>query len=163
MKVSILSELQGAGAGARAFTRRDVLLGAGCASVLGVVDTAHGLCGGSPELGRWRITLPNVNPELLDLRMTNCEEDARYRLRAWVRQSDGKWYGRPSVKATWEQWNGKRWFVGRVPTGGYVDEIWARAVQRDGKRMLHVYINHESLDSKPSSTDEYWYQFVQDI
>ena len=95
--------------------------------------------------------------------MTNCEEDARYRLRAWVRQSDGNWYGRPSVDATWEQWQGKRWLVGSVSTGGYVDEIWTRAVQRDGKRMLHVYINHKSLDSKPSSTDEYWYQFVKDI
>lgn len=161
MKVSNLRELQGVSV--HAFTRRDVLMGAGCASVLGIADTAHALCSGSPELGRWRITLPNVNPELLDLRMSNCEEEARYRLRAWVRQSDGNWYGRPSVEATWRNWNGKRWFVARVPTGGYVDAIWARAVQREGKRMLHVIINHESLDSKPSSTDQYWYQFVKDI
>jgi hypothetical protein len=171
MRVPDPHDLQAVDAGVRTVTRRDVLLSAGCASFLGIADTAHALCAGSPELGRWRISVPNTNPELLDLRMSSCgdqvlngeQTQTRYRLRAWVRQSDGNWYGRPSVNATWRNWNGKRWLVGRVPTGGYVDAIWTRAEHRDGKRMLRVVINHESLDSKPSSTDAYWYQFVKDI
>jgi hypothetical protein len=35
--------------------------------------------------------------------------------------------------------------------------MWLQAVQRDGKRELHVLINHESLDGKPSSTSECWF------
>jgi hypothetical protein len=32
-----------------------------------------------------------------------------------------------------------------------------RVVQRDGQANLHVLIKHQSLDSKPSASSEYWF------
>ena len=84
-------------------------------------------------------------------------------MRVWVQQSNGNLYGRPSVAAGYRAWKGAQWLVGRVPTGGYVDNVWARTEDKDGKRMLHVLIKHESLDSKPSATSEHWFSFEKRI
>jgi len=152
-------------------TRRDFTRTLCAASAALAAGQAGALCAGAPELGRWRNVAPAVDPAVLDLRMDSCgdqvlngeETETRYSLRAWVLQSSGKLYGRPSAQAHWRQWKGQRWLVARVPTGGYVDNIWATAAQRDGQQMLHVLIKHESLDSKPSSTSEHWFRFDKRI
>jgi muconate cycloisomerase len=54
-------------------------------------------------------------------------------------------------------WKGERWLQGNVSTGGYQDQIWARAEDRNGASLLHVFITHKSLDSKPDAHSEYWF------
>ena len=132
---------------------------------------AHALCAAPPEMGRWRNLAAKGDPAVLDLRMTDCGDQSlngeqtqtRFAMRVWVLQSSGNYYGRPSVRAGVQSWKGSKWFVGRVPTGGYVDHIWARVEQRDGQRQLHVLIKHESLDSKPSASSEHWFRFEKRI
>ena len=132
---------------------------------------AKALCAAPAELGRWRNLAPNADPAVVDLHMTGCgdqvlngeQTETRYSMRVWVRQSTGAYYGRPTVKAGLRSWQGRQWFVARVPTGGYVDNIWARVDQKDGQRMLHVLIKHESLDSKPSASSEHWFKFEKRI
>lgn len=138
---------------------------------LGFSPVAQALCAAPPELGRWRNIASDGSPAVLDLRMDDCgdqvlngvQTQTRYSMRAWVRQDTGKYFGRPPVKAGVRRWKNQDWFVGRVPTGGYVDNIWARVEQKDGKRMLRVLIKHESLDSKPSATSEHWFRFEKKI
>jgi hypothetical protein len=137
------------------------------ATALATPWPAHALCASPAEGGRWRNVDPKGDPAVLDVRMIDCgdqvlngeQTDTRFRLRVWVPQSTGSLYGRPSVAANVRSWQGKRWMVGRVPTGGYVDNVWMNAVQSNGERRLHVLIKHESLDSKPSSTSEHWFRF----
>ena len=132
---------------------------------------AHALCASPAEMGRWRNIAANGDPAVLDLRMTDCGDQSlngeqtrtSFRMRVWVLQSSGNYYGRPSVPANRRTWQGKQWFVGRVPTGGYVDHVWARVEPRDGKPHLHVLIKHESLDSKPSASSEHWFGFEKKI
>ena len=78
-------------------------------------------------------------------------------MRAWILQSSGNYYGRPTVPAVYRPWNGKRWLQGNVSTGGYQDQMWLRVEERDNRSELHVVITHKSLDSKPSARSEYWF------
>ena len=149
------------------FSRRDFVGSMCTASFAVATGSVSALCAAPPELGRWRNLAAKGDPAVLDLRMDACgdqvlngvQTETRYSMRAWVLQSSGQFYGRPSVRAFVRQWKGHEWVVGRVPTGGYVDNIWARTDQRDGRRVLRVLILHESLDRKPSATTEHWFGF----
>jgi hypothetical protein len=152
-------------------SRRHVLIGL-CASLPLWPLASHALCANPAEGGRWRNVDPaQTHPAFLDVRMTSCgdqvlngeQTSTNYKLRVWVRQSSGQFYGRPSVAAKYRSWDGKRWMVGRVATGGYVDNVWLRAVDNNGQRRLHVLIKHESLDSKPSSTTEHWFKYEKAV
>jgi hypothetical protein len=156
-----------------ASTRRS-FLGTACAIALPSLllpGRSHALCSAPDELGRWRNISSSGDPLVIDLHMVDCgdqvlngqQTETRYKMRVWVQQSTGQLYGRPSVKAGYRSWKGAQWLVGRVPTGGYVDNVWTRTESKDGKRMLHVLIKHESLDSKPSSTSEHWFGFEKRI
>ena len=125
-------------------------------------------CAGIREEGRWRNLNNNGEPSYIDIKMAggcgdqvlNGEQtgsSTRYTMRVWVRQSTGKFYGRPTVNAVYRPWKGKRWLQGNVSTGGYQDQMWVRVEERDGRSQLHVLIKHQSLDSKPSSQSEYWF------
>jgi hypothetical protein len=137
------------------------------AIAFGLPSSAWCLCASPPEAGRWRNVDPKADPAVIDVRMTGCGDQVlngeqtktSYRLRVWVLQSSGKYYGRPSVEARATRWKGETWMVGRVNTGGYVDHIWTNAVQSGGQRRLRVLIKHQSLDSKPSATSEHWFTF----
>jgi hypothetical protein len=139
--------------------------------LLGWPQKADALCAAPVEIGRWRNLGTETDPMFIDLKLTDCGDqvlngeltETRYSLRVWLRQSSGQMYGRPTVVARYRTWKGQRWLVGRVPTGGYVDNIWARVEDREGQRVLHVLIKHESLDSKPSSTSEHWFKFDKRI
>lgn len=123
------------------------------------------LCASPKESGRWHNTNPTGDPAYIDVKMVDCGDQVlngeqtktRYTLKVWVKQSSGKFYGRPAVNAVYRTSKGVKWLYGRVPTGGYEDQMWLRALDRDGKPHLHVLIKHQSLDSKPSSTSEHWY------
>lgn len=132
---------------------------------------ADALCSSPPEGGRWRNVDAKGDPAVIDVKMTQCgdqvlngvQTETAYSLRVWVLQSSGKYYGRPSVSAAHKTWKNQSWMVGRVPTGGYVDNVWMQTVTTDGQRRLHVLIKHESLDSKPSSTSEHWFRYEKSI
>jgi hypothetical protein len=137
-------------------------------SVLALPRAASGQCVGIHEEGRWRNLDKTADPSHLDIRIRggcgdqvlNGEQTGsrrRYTLRAWVRQSDGKFFGRPQVNAVYKPWKGQRWLQGNVSTGGYQDQIWARVEDRNGASLLHVFITHKSLDSKPDAHSEYWF------
>ena len=130
-------------------------------------------CAGISEEGRWR-NLDNCNldnngePSYIDVKMLGgCGDQVlngvetgsspHYSMRVWVKQSTGKFYGRPTVNAEYRPWKGHRWLQGNVSTGGYQDQMWVHVEQRDGRSQLHVFIKHQSLDSKPSSQSEYWF------
>jgi hypothetical protein len=139
---------------------------------LGWPLASHALCASPAEAGRWRNIEPKeTDPAFLDVRMTSCgdqvlngqQTETAYKLRVWIRQSSGQFYGRPSVAASYKTWKGQRWMMGRVPTGGYIDNVWMRSVQNNGQRQLHVLIRHESLDSKPSSTTEHWFRYEKAV
>jgi hypothetical protein len=123
-------------------------------------------CVSPSENGRWRNLDDKGEPAYIDVKMVGCGDEVlngeqtstSYTVRVWVRQSTGKFYGRPTVRATYRAWKGEQWLYARVPTGGYQDHLWMRAVQRGGQSNLHVLIKHESLDSKPSSSSEYWFR-----
>ena len=122
-------------------------------------------CEAPSEVGRWRNLDGKGEPAYIDIKMFGCGDQVlngertstSYTLRVWVRQSTGKFYGRPTVKATYRAWKNQQWLFGRVPTGGYEDQLWMRVVQRGGQANLHVLIKHQSLDSKPSASSEYWF------
>jgi hypothetical protein len=132
---------------------------------------AQALCASPPEAGRWRNIDPKGEHAVIDLRMADCgdqvlngqQTESSYRLQVWVLQSSGKLYGRPPVPARYQSWKGQQWLVGRVPTGGYLDHVWANAEQHDGERRLHVLIKHESLDSKPSAQSEHWFRYEKAV
>ena len=152
-------------------TRRRFVQLLAAASLPVAWDEARALCASPAEMGRWRNLAAQGDPAVLDLRMTDCGDQSlngeqtqtRYSMRVWVLQSSGNYYGRPTVRAGVQSWKGKQWFVGRIPTGGYVDHVWARVEPRDGERRLHVLIKHESLDSKPSASSEHWFRFEKRI
>jgi len=138
------------------------------ATILISSQIAFTQCVGIKEEGRWRNLASNGDPLYIDVKMIGgCGDqvlngqqtggDTRYTIRAWVKQSTGKFYGRPTVKAVYRSWDGRRWLQGEVPTGGYVDQMWLRVEQRNGQPQLHVFIKHKSLDSKPDAQSEYWY------
>lgn len=151
--------------------RRDLLI-ALLSGALAFPHVAHALCSSPPEGGRWRNVDPKgTDPAVIDVKMTQCgdqvlngeQTETAYSLRVWVLQSSGQYYGRPSVRAAHKTWKNQKWMVGRVPTGGYVDNVWMQAVTSDGQRKLHVLIKHESLDSKPSATSEHWFRYEKSI
>ncbi len=138
------------------------------ASLFLSANSALAQCAAPAEEGRWRNLNMNNNgdPSFIDVKMLGCGDESlngaepeasHYTMRAWVKQSNGQFFGRPTVNATYRPWNRTKWLYGRIPTGGYVDNMWLQAVEKDGKRQLHVLIKHESLDSKPSATSEYWF------
>jgi hypothetical protein len=138
------------------------------ATVLTLPQAALTQCVGIKEEGRWRNLTNTGDPSFIDVKMLGgCGDQVlngestgsstRYTMRAWVKKSDGGFFGRPSVKAAYRSWKGQRWLQGNVPTGGYVDQMWLHAEERDGRPQLHVFIKHQSLDSKPSSQSEYWF------
>jgi hypothetical protein len=158
---------------ATTLTRR-CFLGTACiiaGPALFVPGRSQALCAAPAELGRWRNVAVGGDPLVIDLHMVDCgdqvlngvQTDTAYRMRVWIQQSTGQVYGRPTVKASYRPWKGAKWLVGRVPTGGYVDNVWTKTEDKDGQRLLHVLIKHESLDSKPSATSEHWFRFEKRI
>jgi hypothetical protein len=153
------------------YSRRSLLRVLGILSLPLASGTAKAVCAAPAELGRWRNLAAGADPAVVDLQMKGCgdqvlngvQTETRYSMRVWVRQSTGAFYGRPPVQAAMRSWQGRQWFFGRVPTGGYVDNIWARVDQKEGKRLLHVLIKHESLDRKPSASSEHWFSFEKRI
>jgi len=147
--------------------RRNVVFLA-VATALVFPRVAVGQCAGISEEGRWRNLDNNGEPSYIDVKMLggcgdqvlNGEQTAsstRYTIRVWVRQSTGKFYGRPTVNAVYRAWKGAQWLQGNVSTGGYQDQMWMRVEERNSRSHLHVYIKHQSLDSKPSAQSEYWF------
>jgi hypothetical protein len=123
---------------------------------------------GIREEGRWRNLNNNGDPSYIDVKTTGgCGDQVLngqstggnigYSLQVWVKQPTGQFYGRPKVRTFYRTWKGQRWVRGNVSTGGYQDQMWLHAEQRDGQYQLHVLIRHQSLDSKPSSQSEYWF------
>ncbi|HZD94136.1 MAG TPA: hypothetical protein VE133_07775 [Candidatus Sulfotelmatobacter sp.] len=138
------------------------------AAILAFPRIALGQCAGIHEEGRWRNLNNHGEPSYIDVKMIggcgdqvlNGEQtgtSVHYTMRVWVRQSTGKFYGRPSVNAVYRPWKGQRWLQGNVYTGGYQDQMWIHVEERDARSQLHVFIKHQSLDSKPSSQSEYWF------
>jgi hypothetical protein len=137
------------------------------AAVFTLPQVAFTQCAAIKEEGRWRNLNGSGDPYLIDVRMGGCGDQVLngqqtggstgYKMRVWVKKSDGGLYGRPAVKTFYRTWKGKRWLRGNVSTGGYQDQMWLLAEERDGRPQLHVYIRHQSLDSKPSAQSEYWY------
>lgn len=129
---------------------------------------AHALCATAKEEGRWRNLDSDDQPTFIDVRLASCgdqvlngqQTSTTYKMKVWVKQSPGKFYGRPWVSASYRHWNNRQWLVGKVNTGGYMDHVWMDAVTRNGIPHLRVIIKHESLDSKPSSQSEHWFSRV---
>ena len=135
---------------------------------LAIPQIALSQCAGISEEGRWRNLDDKGDPAYIDVKMLGgCGDQVlngvhtgsspHYTIRVWVRQSTGKFYGRPAVNAVYKPWRGHRWLQGNVSTGGYQDQMWLLVEQRNGQSQLHVVIKHQSLDSKPSAQSEYWY------
>jgi hypothetical protein len=138
------------------------------AAVLNLPQVALTQCAGVREEGRWRNLDNKGEPSYIDVKMLGgCDDQVlngeqtgsslHYTMRVWVRQSTGKFYGRPPVNAVYRPWKGLRWLQGNVSTGGYQDQMWVHVEDRDGRSQLHVFIKHQSLDSKPSAQSEYWF------
>ena len=118
---------------------------------------AQALCS-SPLVGRWGNPQPTGDPGVIDVSFiscgdTNTQPNTSFGVKAWVKQSSGSWYGRPRVKAAFITSQGKRWLLAKVPTGGYVDQMY----MRNENGSLRVFIRHKSLDSKPDATSWYTY------
>lgn len=125
-------------------------------AVLTFASAAHAVCS-SPLARRWG---PNAqaDPGVIDVKFiscgdTNTQPDTSFGVRAWVKQSSGQWFGRPTVKARFVNSAGHQWLLAKVPTGGYVDEMFMRV--ENGQ--LVVFIKHKSLDSKPDAQN--WYRY----
>jgi hypothetical protein len=138
------------------------------ATVLTLPHVALAQCAGIREEGRWRNLDNKGEPSYIDVKMLggcgdqvlNGEQTGssiRYTMRVWVKQSTGKFYGRPTVNAVYRPWRGHKWLQGNVTTGGYQDQMWVLVEERNGQSQLHVVIKHQSLDSKPSAQSEYWF------
>ena len=131
-------------------------------------NNATAQCEAPSEVGRWRNLDDKGEPAYIDIKMVGCGDQVlngeqtstsiSYTLRVWVRQPTGKFHGRPTVKAAYRPWKNQQWLFGRVPTGGYEDQMWMRVVERGGQANLHVLIKHRSLDIKPSASSEYWFR-----
>lgn len=134
--------------------------------LIGFADSATALCVGPKEGGKWWNTNPQGDPISLEVKLDGCgdqvlngvETQTSYGLKVFVKQSNGNLYQRPKVKAKFEKFaNGQIMLHASVPTGGYVDRIWLRRDDINGQERLYAYIQHESLDSKPSSESTYWF------
>lgn len=146
-------------------SRRSFMGGIVAAAGSGYALPASALCVSPKESGRWRNRDNAKNPAYIDVRMVDCgdqvlnghQTSTRYAMRVWVRQSNGQYYGRPTVKAEFRRSSGQNWLYGRVPTGGYLDHVWIRATTHEGRPYLRVLIKHESLDSKPDASSAFWF------
>lgn len=138
------------------------------AAILAFPQIALTQCAGISEEGRWHNLDNTGEPSYIDVKMLGgCGDQVlngvqtgsnpHYTMRVWVRQSSGQFYGRPTVNALYRPWKGHKWLQGNVSTGGYQDQMWLCVEQRNGQSQLHVFIKHQSLDSKPSSQSEYWF------
>jgi hypothetical protein len=116
----------------------------------------------SPVVGRWG---PNTqaeaasDPGVIDISFTSCgdtntQPNTSLGVKAWVLQSSGQWFGRPSVRGNFVNSQGKQWLLAKVPVGGYVDNMFMRNVNGD----LQVFILHKSLDVKPDASVWYTYK-----
>ncbi|MEO8004710.1 MAG: hypothetical protein ABI771_07380 [Betaproteobacteria bacterium] len=136
-----------------------VLARAAVAVLMAAPNLAAALCAAPPESGRWQNMDDAGDPYRIVITLDDCgdqvlngqQTQSRLGLRAWVKQSSGQLYGRPKVQARYVVDKGKRWLFAKVPTGGYVDNIWARRDDRGGAKQLYVFIRHKSLDSKPDA------------
>lgn len=125
---------------------------------------AQASCVAPLESGRWRNLDEQSGIAYIDVKMVRCDESGTdvsnrpsYSMRCWTRRSEGKFYGRAPVDADYKVWQGKRWLVGKVYTGGYQDHVWVRYATRGGQPHLRVLIKHKSLDSKPDAYSEFWF------
>src|SRR5712675_1123291 len=93
------------------------------AGILVLSQAALAQCAGIHEEGRWRNLDNKGEPSYIDVKMLGgCGDTApngvqegtsvRYTMRVWVRQSTGKFYGRPTVTAAYRPWKGQKWLQG---------------------------------------------------
>jgi hypothetical protein len=78
-----------------------------------LMHSASAQCAGPGEEGRWR-NLDNAGePSFIDVKMLGCgdeslngaaPQESHCTMRAWVKQSTGKFYGRPTVSAIYRPW-----------------------------------------------------------
>jgi hypothetical protein len=149
-------------------SRRSVGRMLAAATLFALPKAVRASCAAPPESGRWRNLDPKGEPAYIDVKMAECGDQVlnghqtrtSYSLRCWVRLSNGRFHGRPTVKAAYRSWKGREWLVGKVYTGGYQDHVWVLATDRGVQPHLHVLIRHESLDSKPSAQSEHWFRRV---
>ena len=132
------------------------------AAALALSGSAEALCS-SQLAGRWgpnTLAVANSDPGFIDINFiscgdTNTQPNTSFGTRVWVQQSTGKWFGRPRVKAGFVNSQGHQWLLAKVPTGGYVDQMFMRVENGE----LVVFIRHKSLDSKPDAS--VWYRYVK--
>src|SRR5262245_677630 len=94
-------------------SRRHVVIGLCATSALWPL-ASPARCANPPEGGRWRNLNATGEPAFLDVRMSSCgdqvlngqQTSTNYKLKVWVRQSSGQFYGRPVVDAGYRNWNG---------------------------------------------------------
>lgn len=127
-----------------------------------VAQPASALCASPTERGTW-YNQTSSGPAAIDIKMVSCGDQVlngsqtktNYEVKVWERQSDGTLYERGTYKAWRQQAEGVTWLVTSVPVGGYVEELWMRAVDKaDPAQRLRVWIEYESLDAKPSTTSD---------
>jgi hypothetical protein len=135
---------------------------------LSLINPAAALCAAPDEGGKWWNTNSAVDPISVEVVLVNCgdmvlngqETETHYGLKVFTKQSNGTLYQRPEVKAKYVKHNGRLWMYAEVPTGGYLDQMWLRTEvlnKKDNQKRLYVYINHQSLDNKPSSVSKLWF------
>ncbi len=147
--------------------RRNVILLI-VATVLAFPQVAWTQCAGISEDGRWRNLDTKGEPSYIEINTVGgCADQSlngeqtgssvHYTMQVWVRQPTGKFYGRPSVKAAYRLWKGKRWLQGNIYMDVYQDQVWVHVEERNQQPQLHVVIRHQSLDKRPSYQSEYWF------
>lgn len=124
------------------------------ATALFLTTGAWASCGVPAHLGKWTNLDRSASPYALDITLVSCV-NADYRLVAITRQSNNTLYRRDPVKAT-EPQPGR--MTANVYTGGYMDRMTLSLVTQNGRRLLKADIFHQSLDSKPSARDIYYFE-----
>jgi hypothetical protein len=135
---------------------------------LTLINPAAALCAAPDEGGKWWNTNSAVDPIAVEVVLIHCgdmvlndqEAGTSYGLKIFIKQSNGTLYQKPEVKAKYVKDKGKLLLYAEVPTGGYLDQMWLRTEVVDKKenlKRLIVYINHKSLDGKPSSGSWLWF------
>jgi hypothetical protein len=86
-------------------------------------STALTQCAGIREEGRWHNLDKNGEPSYIDVKMLGgCGDQVlngestgssiHYTMRVWVKQSTGKFYGRPVAKAAYRPWKRPKMVAG---------------------------------------------------
>jgi hypothetical protein len=102
------------------YSTRSLLLIGAVTCILIFTQIASAQCAGISEEGRWRNLDKNGEPSFIDVKMTggcgdqvlNGEQtgnSTHYTIRVWIRQSTGKFYGRPTGTAWYRPWKGQQW------------------------------------------------------